>query len=306
MVPSRPRVSIVIPHLNQIDSAKHCLLSLRAQSYPADRLEVILADNGSSVSLRELSSAFPEMRLVQEARPGPGLARNAGVAAATGEILAFIDADCRAHPLWVEAAVAALCQPEATGIVGGDVQIALANPAHMTGLEAYESVFAYRQAMYIHKLGFSGAGNLAMRRAMFEAVGPFAGIGIAEDRDWGRRAQARGYRTLYAPDMIVYHPARTDMADMAAKWRRQTAHDLADHHKTGRSDLVWLARMAALMGITPVHALRILASPRVHGLASRLRGVACLAQIRHLRVREMWHQWADPAHEGATGWNRGA
>ena len=111
---------------------------------------------------------------------------------------------------------------------------------------------------------------------------------------------------ILAPNMIVYHPARTNMADMAAKWRRQTAHDLADHQRTGRSDLIWLARMAALMVITPVHALRILASPRVHGLASRLRGVACLAHIRRLRVREMWHQWADPAHEGATGWNRGA
>lgn len=301
-----PRVSIIIPHLNQIDSAEHCLLSLRAQSYPADRMEIILADNGSSVSLRDLGSAFPEMRLVREERPGPGLARNAGVALATGDVLAFIDADCRAHPQWVEAAVAALSQPGATGIVGGDVQIALANPARMTGLEAYESVFAYRQALYIHKLGFSGAGNLAMRRAMFEAVGPFAGIGIAEDRDWGRRAQALGRVTRYAPDMIVYHPARTDMADMAAKWRRQTAHDLADHQQSRRSDLVWMARMAALMGITPVHALRLLASPRVHGVGARLRGVACLAQIRGLRVREMWHQWADPAHEGATGWNRGA
>ena len=197
----RPRVSIIIPHLNQRDAAEHCLLSLRAQSYPADRMEIILADNGSSVSLRELSSAFPEMCLVQETRPGPGLARNAGIAVATGEILAFIDADCRAHPQWVEAAVAALRQPEATGIVGGDVQIALANPARMTGLEAYESVFAYRQALYVHKLGFSGAGNLAMRRAMFEAVGPFAGIGIAEDRDWGRRARALGHVTLYAPKL---------------------------------------------------------------------------------------------------------
>jgi len=306
MATLRPPVSIIIPHLNQIDSAEHCLLSLRAQSYPADRIEIILADNGSSVSLRDLSSAFPELRFVREERPGPGLARNAGVAVATGDVLAFIDADCRAHPQWVEAAVAALCQPVATGIVGGDVQIALANPARMTGLEAYESVFAYRQAMYIQKLGFSGAGNLAMRRAIFEAVGPFAGIGLAEDRDWGRRAQALGHVTRYAPDMIVYHPARTDMADMAAKWRRQTAHDLADHHKTGRSDLIWLARMAAIVGITPLHALRICSSPRVYGLAARLRGVACLAQIRGLRVREMWRQWADPTHEGATGWNRGA
>ena len=132
----------------------------------------------------------------------------------------------------------------------------------------------------------------------------FAGIGVAEDRDWGRRALARGYETRYAPDMIVYHPARTHIDDMAAKWRRQTAHDLADHQQSGRSDLIWLARLAAMLGITPFHALRLLCSPRVHGLGARLRGVACLAQIRRLRAQEMWHQWADPAHEGASGWNR--
>ena len=99
-------------------------------------------------------------------RKPPGPARNAGVAAATADILAFIDADCRAHPGWVSAAVGALEQPSSTGVVGGDVQIDLAHHTCMTGLEAYESVFAYRQALYIHKLGFSGAGNLAMRRAM--------------------------------------------------------------------------------------------------------------------------------------------
>lgn len=299
-----PRVSVVIPHLNQNEAALRCLASVKAQDYPADRVEIILADNGSKGGLEHIAEAYPDVRIVREMEPGPGMARNAGVAVASGDVLAFVDADCRAHPGWLRAAVDALEAPGATGVVGGDVRIDLANPVHMTGMEAYESVFAYRQKMYIAKMNFSGTGNLAMRRAVYDAVGPFAGIRVAEDRDWGRRAVAKGFRTLYVPGMIVYHPARTSVADMAIKWQRQTAHDLADHRAKGRPAFLWLAKAAALIGVVPLHAAKILTSDRVPGLGARLRGVATLAQVRALRSCEMVAQWRDPAHEGATGWNR--
>ncbi len=305
-LPSQPRVSVIIPHLNQHAAAVRCLASLRAQSYPVDLIEIILADNGSASLPTDLVAAAPHVQIVQESRPGPGMARNAGVAVSKGDVLAFIDADCRAHPEWVAAAVAGLQASDATGVVGGDVQIDLADPEHLTGFEAYESVFAYRQKLYIEKMQFSGTGNLAMRRGVYDIVGPFAGIGIAEDRDWGRRACALGYPARYVPGMIVYHPARTDMADMAAKWRRQTAHDLADYRAKGGGMTGWLVRTAAVLGITPLHALRILASPRVPGLPARLRGIATLFAIRGLRAREMQRQWMDGDHGGAAGWNRSA
>ncbi|MFM7028918.1 MAG: glycosyltransferase [Chakrabartia sp.] len=304
MISPRPRVSVIIPHLNQQQAAARCLASIKAQRYPAERVDIILADNGSAQPLDAIRRAFPDVHIVEERTPGPGPARNRGVAMAQGEILAFVDADCRAHPDWLAAAVAALEKPDATGVVGGDVRIDLADPNHLTGFEAYESVFAYRQQMYIEKLHFSGTGNLAMRRAVYEAVGPFAGIGVAEDRDWGRRARARGYAARYVPGMIVYHPARTDMADMAAKWRRQTAHDLADHRARQRGALIWAGRIAAILGITPLHALRILASRRVPGWAAKARGIATLAAIRHIRAREMLRQWRAGSPNGAVGWNR--
>jgi len=299
-----PRVSVVIPHLNQHEAALRCLASVKAQDYPADRVEIILADNGSKGNLDAIAAAHPDVRIVRETEPGPGMARNAGVAVASGDILAFVDADCRAHPGWLRAAVDALEAADATGVVGGDVRIDLADAAHMTGMEAYESVFAYRQKMYIAKMNFSGTGNLAMRRSVFDAVGQFAGIRVAEDRDWGRRAVARGFRTLYVPGMIVYHPARTDVSDMAVKWQRQTAHDLADHRAKGRPALLWLAKAAAILGIVPLHAAKILMSDRVSGMGARARGIVTLAQVRALRAREMVAQWLDPNHEGATGWNR--
>lgn len=299
-----PTISVIIPHLNQHEAVLRCLASVCAQRYPADRMDIILADNGSAGNLSSVRRAFPHIRMVREERPGPGLARNAGVAVAQGDILAFVDADCRAHPLWLRAAATALTQPGSSGVVGGDVRIDLADPDHLTGLEAYESVFAYRQALYIRKMHFSGTGNLAMWRTVYDAVGPFGGIEIAEDRDWGRRALLKGYRTLYAPNMIVFHPARTDLADMEAKWRRQTAHDLADHRAANRPGVFWLARIAAVIGVTPLHALRLLFSPRVPSLSARMRGMATLLAIRALRVRQMLLQWVRREERVAQDWNR--
>ena len=83
----------------------------------------------------------------------------------------------------------------------------------ITALEAYESVFAYRFKLYIEEHGFSGTGNLVVRRADFKTIGPFRGIEVAEDIDWGQRARAAGYTFVYVPEMIVFHPARESIQE---------------------------------------------------------------------------------------------
>jgi GT2 family glycosyltransferase len=144
------------------------------------------------------------------------------VASSSGDILAFIDADCLADPGWLAAAEAAIADPSAT-ILGGDVRIALADPACPTMAEAYESLYAYRMDRYIAREGFTGTGNLVVRRAVLQDVGPFAGIAVAEDRDWGRRATAKGYRIRFLPQMRVYHPARATFEDLARPRSRRSS-----------------------------------------------------------------------------------
>jgi len=236
--------------------------------------------------------------------PGPGLARNTGVAAASSEILLFIDADCRAHPQWVRSAIKTLTAPNAPGVVGGDVQIDLVDPARLTALEGYESVFAYRQSLYITREGFSGTGNLAMMRRIFDAVGPFGGIGIAEDRDWGQRARQLGHITRYVPEMIVYHPARKSFDELAEKWRRHVAHDLAKHRSTGGTALGWRLRALAMIASIIPHGLSVLRSPRLSGFGNRLSAIGLLARIRWFRCAEMLRQASATGDGAASGWNR--
>ncbi|MFN3938913.1 MAG: glycosyltransferase family 2 protein, partial [Gemmobacter sp.] len=165
------RISVVIPHLNQPAMLARCLDSLWGGTRRPD--QVFVVDNGSTALPAAVVAAYPGTVLLQEPTPGPGPARNRGVAASDGTVLAFIDADCIASPDWLAAAEAELADPGAA-ILGGDVRIALTDPARLTMLEAYESIYAYRMDRYIAEQGFTGTGNLVVRRAVFEDVGPFA------------------------------------------------------------------------------------------------------------------------------------
>ena len=300
-----PRASIVIPHLNQPGALVTCLAALAQQDVGDGQIEIIVVDNGSREPLDDIAAQFPGVRFLAEAQPGPGLARNRGIAAARGDIMLFIDADCRPHAHWIASTLAAFAGTNPAQICGGDVQIDVRNPARLTALEAYESIFAFRQSLYIARDGFSGTGNLAARRKVFDVVGPFGGIGIAEDRDWGQRAKACGYETHYRPDMIVYHPARASFAELTQKWRRHVAHDLAQFRQKRNWRLRWVVlALLTLVSIAP-HIVKILVSPRLSGLGNRLRAIGVLIRIRLFRFAEMYRQvTAIAGTQGAGDWRR--
>ncbi len=298
-------MSVIIPHFNMPDALERCLISVEAQALDG-AVEIIVVDNGSRQMPTDVVATHPGVILLSEPTPGPGPARNAGVAVALAPLLAFIDADCRAGDGWLKAAVEAVEAGGTCAVVGGDVRIDFVNPEHLTPVEAFEAVFAYRQSMYIEKQGFSGTGNLAMHRSVHEAVGPFAGIGIAEDRDWGRRASAAGYRPVYVPAMRIYHPARTDVASLTVKWRRHVAHDWAEHRAAGRPLWRWLLKAALMPASVIVDGGRLLSSERLSGLANKMSGLAVLAKIRLLRCTEMLRVIGATGEDAATHWHGGA
>ncbi len=303
-IAATPRVSVVIPHLNQLEALSECLVSVEQQAIGGGETQIIVVDNGSNVSLAGVQAAHPQVRFLSEPQPGPGLARNRGVLAATAPVLAFIDADCRAEAGWLAAALAAVEPDPARTVVGGDVRVPFADPRHISPTEAYEAVFSYRQQMFIRTHRYSGTGNLAMGRAVFDAVGPFGGIDTAEDMEWGLRANALGYVTRYVPGMIIYHPARPDFAALATKWRRHVRHAWNDYQTAGQPRWRWRLRAAAVLASIGVHGVKMLTSDRVPGLANRLRGVGMLIRTRRFRAAEMLRVASAPAESGALFWNR--
>ena len=297
-----PVISVVIPHLNQPQMLARCLASLMAGTRPPD--EVLVVDNGSATLPVAVCAAYPMVQLLAEPVPGPGPARNRGVAAARGDILAFIDADCLADPEWLAQALRAMADPVAE-ILGGDVRIACADPTRLTLLEAYESIYAYRMDRYIAREGFTGTGNLVVRRGVMAQVGPFAGLAVAEDRDWGQRATKAGHVIRYVAGMKVYHPARETFADLWKKWDRHTAHDFI-RARGRRFGLGIFAAKTLVMAASPLAEIpRIAVSDRIGGVRARGLAFAGLVRVRLYRAGRMAWLLAggDPARLSGS-WNR--
>jgi glycosyltransferase involved in cell wall biosynthesis len=305
MLPSesspKPLVTVVVPHLNQPDMLEACLSSLDAQSIGPGSFEIIVVDNGSAELPSAVIGRYPNMRLLQEQRPGPGMARNRGAEDARADVLCFIDADCRAHPRWLEQALKALAARPPGTVLGGDVQIWRSPGTAITAVEAYESVFAYRFKLYIERHGYSGTGNLVVRHADFEKVGPFRGLDVAEDMDWGARARAAGLTIRYEPGMIVYHPARSNLRELLVKWDRHLQHDLNSARARPGWQMRWLGR-ACLVLASPVADLgKVVVSDRLHGWQARLKAVAVLVAVRSYRA---WRMLTLPFSSQGVLWNR--
>jgi glycosyltransferase involved in cell wall biosynthesis len=287
MLTKKPLITVIIPHLNQPIGLGACLSSLEAQTLDRATFEVIVVDNGSTALPKPIMENYPRALLLQELKPGPGLARNRGIQAANADIFAFIDADCRAHPDWLRNALRVLEASNGRVILGGDVQIWRETKGDFSALEAYESVFAYRFKLYIEQHGFSGTGNLVVRRADFERVGPFAGIDIAEDIDWGRRARAAGYTFRYVPEMIVFHPARRSLRELFAKWDRHIQHAVNTREENALWYAQWYLRALAILVSPFIDWTTVVASDRVKGVPARVKAIFILVSVRAYRAYRM-------------------
>jgi GT2 family glycosyltransferase len=281
----QPTVSVIIPHFNDLENLEVCLAALQAQTYPAARVQVIVADNASPPGLAAVQAAAgdrAQVLLVEERGAGP--ARNGGVAKATGEVLAFIDSDCVADPRWIEEGVAALSRYD---FVGGQVTVLVGDEQHMTPVEAWERVFAFDFKTYIEKKGFTGSGNLFCPRSLFETVTGFR-AGISEDYEWSKRAQSCGFRLGYAPKAIVGHPARRNWEELTSKWRRLNIETYGlSAGRPGRR-LRWFARSLLLPLSAVAHTPKVLASCGLHSPSQRLGAISVLFAIRFWRVKDAW------------------
>jgi glycosyltransferase involved in cell wall biosynthesis len=146
-------VSVLNPVYNDSDAHRCCLHSLREQTYPADRFEVIVVDNGSTKDdPQAVLSEFPGYRFYIETKIGSYAARNKGISLAKGEVYAFIDSDCIASERWLEEGVRTLRHNPDCGLVGGQVEIFVKDTKHPTSVELYERVSGFRNKQYIEKL----------------------------------------------------------------------------------------------------------------------------------------------------------
>ena len=279
----QPTVSVVIPHYRDLDGLDRCLRGLADQSYPGDLFEVIVADNNSPEGPDAVAKVIGDRaKLVIINERGAGPARNGGVGLATGEVLAFIDSDCRPEAKWIAEGIAAL---RVYDFIGGRVTVLVDDLEQMTATEAFERVFAFDFRSYVTRKGFTGAGNLFCPARVFREVGGFR-TGVSEDIEWSYRARAMGFRLGYAPLAIVGHPARHTWEELRDKWRRVNGERylLAKERRGG--GVKWILQSLALPFSAIAHTPRIFLSDQLSSVRQRLLALRMLFQIRFWRLKD--------------------
>jgi GT2 family glycosyltransferase len=211
------RVSVVIPNGNGRHLLPDCLDSLRAQSYRD--FEAVVVDNASSDGSRDLlRERYPEVRPIALDYNGAfARAVNAGIVGTTSEIVVLLNNDTAAEPDWLTELVGALDGAPDAGMAASklllwDRRDTLHSAADFYGLDGVpgsRGVWTRDEGQYDRDRYVFGAcgGAVAYRRTMLEDIGLFDGelVAYCEDVDLNLRAQAAGYRCVFAPRARVYH-----------------------------------------------------------------------------------------------------
>ncbi len=211
---SWPRVSVVVCTRNGARTLRDCLSGLLELDYPD--FEVLVVDDGSTDATRAIASTFP-FRVISSGGRGLSHARNCGLQASTGEIVAYLDDDARPDPHWLTHIAATLSTTDHAGVGGPNIAPS-SSPLvaqcvdQAPGLPTHV-LFDDRVAEHIPGC------NMAFRRDRLEAIGgfdpQFRTAGDDVDLCW--RLQAHGWTLGFNAAAMVFHHRR----DSVSRYLRQ-------------------------------------------------------------------------------------
>lgn len=205
MTPQRTRLSVVIPTKNRPDDILRCLASVYEHS--PDVEDVVIVDQSST---RYELPAYPRLvHVFDQSLSGASAARNAGAAAATGDVLLFIDDDCLFRNDVVTAVIAAFdANPDAVGVQAQIVDEDFI-PTPLSARIFEHGFFNTNEFGPAHDLRRLAGAGCAYRAWVFEHVRfdeDLKGYSYGEDYDMAIRARRLG-RLVFAPDGRVQHAA---------------------------------------------------------------------------------------------------
>jgi O-antigen biosynthesis protein len=200
-----PRVSVVVCSYNGGRTLEKCLASLEKLDYP--NYEVILVDDGSNDDTPSIAAKFPNITTIRQQNLGLSAARNVGMNAASGEIVAYTDSDCFADPDWLgllihqfaKTSAAAVGGPNLTpedGWLAGCVAAAPGQPTHV--------LISDDEAEHIPGC------NMAFRTSILKEIGGFDPVfrKAGDDVDICWRLMDAGHLVSFTPGAFVWHHRR--------------------------------------------------------------------------------------------------
>ncbi len=240
-----PRVSVVVCAYNAADTIDDCLRSLAELTYPD--FEVIVVNDGSRDGTGEIAKGhaelWPALRVIEIPNGGLSAARNVGLAHATGEIVAYTDADVRVDEDWLTYLVQPMVGTDLAGSGGPNV-VPADDP--WVAQAVARAPGGPTQVLFDDRLAEHVPGcNMAFRREALLAIDGFNPVYLraGDDVDVCWRLHGRGRKIGFAPSALVWHHHR---ATVKAYWRQQVGYGegetwLAAHHpeKFVNGQMLW-------------------------------------------------------------------
>jgi len=195
-----PFVSVVIPTYNRKAHLKISIESLFDQTYPSNKYEVIVVDDGSNDGTEEIVKKLIEkspiiLKYFKQKNGGPARARNFGIKNANGQIIAFTDDDCTADKDWLKNIVGAFENKSTGGVEGRVVMLSERTPftQNVENLDGGKYITA----------------NMAYRKYILTEVGMFNEnfpFPVYEDTDLAHRVLKNNRKIVYSENAVVFHP----------------------------------------------------------------------------------------------------
>jgi glycosyltransferase involved in cell wall biosynthesis len=203
-----PVISVVIPTRNRAGSLGRTLQALVRQTLPGERFEVIVVSDGggdeTEAAVVRLAPLLPNLRFLAQPPRGPAAARNRGLGAARGEIVAFTDDDCRPEREWLRNLLDCFAaNPEALGVEG------------RTTTEEEKLTPLTHQVVNLHGGYSRPTCNIAYRREALVEVGGFdeAYVFNGEDEDLALAVGERGAIVFCERARVVHPPRRLGLGE---------------------------------------------------------------------------------------------
>lgn len=211
----RPELSVIVPTFNRRETLQLCLAALSLQTLPAELWEVIVVDDGSNDGTEAFchDAVFPfaSLRYLRQENRGAGAARRAGVAAARGDLLLFLNDDSIVAPnlLAEHRAIHRRHRLKRWSVLGAFVATPECN-RHVLSLWIQHSTFLFPQNALspgqVCAAQYFITCNLSVpRRAVVDAGSFDASLRVGEDTELGARLAARGYQVKYHPQAAAWH-----------------------------------------------------------------------------------------------------
>ncbi|MCA8964811.1 MAG: glycosyltransferase [Planctomycetes bacterium] len=250
-----PLISVVIPVRNGRRTIGRCLQAAMESRF--EDFEVVVADDGSTddtaAIVTEVAAGTDKLRLLQLPHRGAAGARNAGAAAAHGEFLFFIDADCLLEPDAVANAARAMQGTDPKTVVGGTYTLA-APGENFFG--KFQSAFIHHsETKYPDRPDYIASHALVIRKATFDATGGFPAqfMPIIEDVEYAHRLRRTGHRLVMDASILVQHvflfTLRGSLRNAFKKsrfWTRYSLHNKDVFADSGTASFELKAATAAL------------------------------------------------------------